>query len=314
SMRSLVRAAVAAAAGGTFLAGAALGQIRHPGTPASEMFDLPAEVDTVVLDAPDVARLKAEDAVAPEVGPLRYGAVLSTSLGLDNAGTWTELDDYGLRVWRLRLVSPGAFTLGVTFDLFRLPAGASVFLYDADRREVLGAYTRENQADSLSLGIEPVIGDDLVIELVTPATTTEPPLLNVGQVIHDYRDVRDPAFYGGRGDQGTSCTIFINCPEGANYQDVKRSVVRTLAGGALCTGAILNNTNADDTPYLLTANHCGSMSNAQFRFNYEYNVCGTGGTNSGTTLSGAQFLASRPSGNPCGSTSIDSQLYRLNNA
>src|SRR5690606_2107290 len=116
SMRSLVRAAVAAAAGGTFLAGAALGQIRHPGTPASEMFDLPAEVDTVVLDAPDVARLKAEDAVAPEVGPLRYGAVLSTSLGLDNAGTWTELDDYGLRVWRLRLVSPGAFTLGVTFD------------------------------------------------------------------------------------------------------------------------------------------------------------------------------------------------------
>ncbi|MFG0317397.1 MAG: hypothetical protein ACF8XB_09000, partial [Planctomycetota bacterium JB042] len=291
-----------------------LGQIRHPGSPATEMFELPSGVDAVVLERPEIERMIAEDMRSDEVGPLRYGAVIPTSLGLDNAGTWTELDDYGLRVWRLRIVSPGAYTLGVVFDLFRLPEGASVHLYDAERTEVLGAYTHENNADSLSLGIEPVIGDDLIVELVTPTVTDVPPLLNVGEVIHDYRNLRDPVFYGGRGDQGTSCTIYVNCPEGANFQDIKRSVVRTLSGGALCSGAILNNTSGDETPYLLTANHCGGMTNAQFRFNYEYNGCGTGGTNGGTTLSGATFLANRPSGNPCGSSNNDSQLYRLNNS
>src|SRR5690606_8521431 len=162
-------------------------------------------------------------------------------------------------------------------------------------------------------GIEPVRGDDLVIELVTPVRTATPPLLNVGEVIHDYRNVRNPIFTAGGGDQGSAGILYINCPEGANYQDVKRSVVRTLSGGSLCSGAILNNTAQDNTPYLLTANHCGSMNNAQFLFNYEFNGCGTGGTNNGNAMSGAQLQNSIASGNPCNSGSVDSQLYRLNN-
>src|SRR5690606_28227256 len=161
-----------------------------------------------------IEQLMAEDEARNNY-PLRYGAVIPTSLGLDNAGTWTELADYGLKVWRLRIVSPGAITLGVTFDLFRLPEGATVFLYDVDRTEVLGAYTHENNAESLSLGIEPVRGDDLVIELVTPVRTATPPLLNVGEVIHDYRNVRNPIFTAGGGDQGSACILYINCPEGA---------------------------------------------------------------------------------------------------
>ncbi|MFG0319760.1 MAG: trypsin-like peptidase domain-containing protein [Planctomycetota bacterium JB042] len=306
------RGVVVALAGCAALAGSAFGQIRHPGTPATEMFALSADVDAVVLDRPAIEQMMAEDEARNNY-PLRYGAVLKTSLGLDNAGTWTELPDYGLKVWRLRLVSPGAYTIGVTFDLFRLPEGASVYLYSQDRSEVLGAYTHENNADSMSLGIEPVGGDDVTIELVTPIRTAEPALLNVGEVIHDYRDVRDPFFVNGRGDQGSACILYINCPDGANYQDVKRSVVRTLAGGSLCSGSILNNTNQDNTPYLLTANHCGGMTNAQFLFNYEFNGCGTGGTNGGNAMSGAQLQNSISSGNPCNSGSVDSQLYRLNN-
>jgi len=313
-MRSTVPSVLATLAGCIVLAGSASAQIRYPGTPATEMFEMSSDVESIVLDRPDIESMMAEDE-AREDFTIRYGAVIKTSLGLDNAGTWTDLSDYGLKVWRLRLVSPGAHTLGVTFDLFRMPVGAKVFLYSADKREVIGAYTHESNADSMILGIEPVVGDDIVIELVTPSVTVEPPLLNVGEVIHDYRNVREPIFYSGRGGgQAGGCTIYINCPEGANYQDIKRSSVRTLSGGALCSGAILNNTNADNTPYLLTANHCGGMSGGQFKFNYEYNGCGTGGTNNGQNLSGAQFLASRSSGNPCGSSNVDSQLYRLNNS
>ena len=312
-LRPTVPGTLATLAGCLFLAGSAFGQIRHPGTPATEMFELSSDVETIVLDRPDIETMMAEDEARTDF-KLRYGAVIKTSLGLDNAGTWSDLGDYGLKVWRLRLVSPGAHTIGVTFDLFRMPEGGKVFLYDAQKREVLGAYTHENNADSLVLGIEPVIGDDVVVEMVIPAGNIEAPLLNVGEVIHDYRNLRDPNMYSGRGGQGTGCTIYINCPEGANYQDIKRSSVRTLSGGALCSGAILNNTAQDNTPYLLTANHCGGMTGAQFRFNFEYNGCGTGGTNNGQNLSGATFLANRASGNPCGSSNNDSQLYRLNSA
>jgi len=312
-MRPTIHGALATVVGCVVLAGSAFGQIRHPGTPATEMFDLSSDYETVVLDRPDIETMMIEDE-ARNNWPLRYGAVIPTSLGLDNAGTWSDLGDYGMKVWRLRLVSPGAITTGVTFDLFKLPVGAKLYLYSADKREVLGAYTHENNADTMILGIEPIIGDDVVIELVLPSVTIEPPLLNVGSVVHDYRNVRDPIFVSGRGSQGGSCNLYINCPEGANYQDVKRSVVRTLAGGGLCSGSIMNNTNADNTPYLLTANHCGGMSGAQFKFNFEYNGCGTGGTNNGQNLSGSQFLANRSSGNPCGSNNVDSQLYVLNNS
>lgn len=288
-------------------------QIRHPGTPASDTWRLPAAVPTVTMPPVDVERYKAEDE-ARNHWPLRYGAVIPTSLGLDNAGRWDDIPQAGLRVWRLRIESPGAFTIGVVFDLYRLPVGAQVFLYNDDKSHVLGAYTHENNKANYALAVEPVAGSAVTIELVTPTNASPPPLLDVGQVVHDYRNVHaliDQMVGGAQPQAKVDCTIDINCPEGANYQDVKRSVVRTLAGGVLCSGAILNNTAQDQTPYMLTANHCGSMTNGVFLFNYERSGCGTGSAPQTDTVSGATKLASVNSGNPCFSSAVDSQLYRL---
>src|SRR5688572_23674796 len=45
-------------------------------------------------------------------------------------------------------------------------------------------------------------------------------------------------------------------------------------GSGFCTGALINNTCNNGTPYVLTANHCGSASGSWvFRFNWEAPTC-----------------------------------------
>jgi len=304
SLRLLPLAAV------VLIAGATHAQLRQPGRPATDTARLAAEVPLVVLPSPDVAALKAEDEARGH-RPYRYGAVLPTELGPETVGRWDEVAGGGPLVWRLRIASPGAFSLGVLFEPFDLPPGGRVFLYDPERREVLGAYTEANESPSGALAIQPLRGDEVVIEYVQESWSTEPPRLRVREVIHDYRDVFAQVLGGAApvppsrdgDDLDALCYVDINCAAGAGYQDVKRSVVQLLNGGA-CSGAILNNTAEDGTPYLLTADHCGNMTNAVVVFGYELPGCGSGTAPTNQTLSGAMLLAS--------SSRWDSQLYRLN--
>lgn len=84
-----------------------------------------------------------------------------------------------------------------------------------------------------------------------------------------------------------SCEVNVNCSEGDAFQDIKRSTVRILVrSGNLagwCTGSVINTTVFDNTPYILTAEHCGlidvgfanetDLRRWVFFFNYESNTC-----------------------------------------
>ncbi|MBL0190367.1 MAG: hypothetical protein IPQ18_03225 [Saprospiraceae bacterium] len=78
------------------------------------------------------------------------------------------------------------------------------------------------------------------------------------------------------------CNKNINCPSGAPYRDVQRSVMRIIEvfeeGIGFCTGALINNTKNDGTPYVLSANHCQDGLTPlyhlwRFDFNYEAPEC-----------------------------------------
>ena len=64
------------------------------------------------------------------------------------------------------------------------------------------------------------------------------------------------------------CHVDLTEEAGAPWRDTARSIVRIYSRGKRCTGVLLNNTAQDGTPYVLTANHCGSLKNATFQFNY----------------------------------------------
>ncbi len=276
-----------------------LAQLRLPGEPASTRHALPGEIPLVVLSS-GVA-LRAADAER-EQWPFRYGAEIEVKAGLEDAGRWDRVAETGELVWRLELASPGAFSLGVLFEEFDVPAGAQVFLYSPDRREVLGAYGEHDENPDRRLAIQPLRGERVVIEYDEPPGVAEAPRLVVGAVIHDYRDIL--AYLSQESELALSCLVDVNCPQAAQHQDVKRAVVWLLGGLGGCSGSILNNTAEDGTPYLLTAQHCGDMTNAVIVFAYERTGCGSGSASQSKTLSGATLLAS--------TTLYDGQLYRLN--
>ncbi|MFD1160859.1 trypsin-like peptidase domain-containing protein [Hwangdonia seohaensis] len=90
---------------------------------------------------------------------------------------------------------------------------------------------------------------------------------------HDIYGIEDGDF----GNSG-NCQVDINCPEGSAWQDIKRSVVKIIINGTgLCSGALINNTAEDETPYILTAAHCiceqNDAENSVYIFNYESPTC-----------------------------------------
>ena len=126
------------------------------------------------------------------------------------------------------------------------------------------------------------------------------------------------------------CQVNVNCQEGTDYTDIKNSVVRILVklGPALgfCTGSVIGTTNYSYVPYLLTAEHCGIISQGNyvspadlnswtFYFNYEAPSCETPpseGNLGGNQITGAQLLAnSNDNGGDFGS---DFFLLRLNSS
>jgi PKD repeat protein len=100
-----------------------------------------------------------------------------------------------------------------------------------------------------------------------------------------------------------ACLINVNSnPEGDLWQDEKQAVVRILLKKGtsliLASGALMNNTALDNTPYVLTSDNCANGATASdllqtvFYFGYELPGADTTGNPSFLgTLTGATFIA-----------------------
>lgn len=284
----------------------AAAQLSYGGLPASDLDPaLTLTPPTVTMAPVDVERLLLEDSLRDKAAPFRFGDELSVSFSPETAGVWEETQT-GERVWRLRILSPGAHSLSLIFDQFELTPGAELYAYNDDRSALYGQYNHLSNQPNGQFAIQPLPGEALTLELVEPLAIT-PSLLNVGTVVHDYRDVFQvlekettiPTKMAG------ACNNNVACPEGAPWDDQIRSVAAIFIGGGLCSGAMINNTANDGTQYFITANHCGGMNNAVFRFNYEFANCnGSGGAPTNQTVQGSTLMKSGSSG--------DYRLIRLN--
>ncbi len=255
------------------LCGVVKAQTVNTGPPVSWVKAGMNDVPAVKMPAFDLAAMQAEDAINDEykVGPWRFGKNHEVNLNLNNSGVWETLNS-GDRVWRLALRSEGAMTINVIFDEFYVPEGATIHMYDKDRTNLLGAYTSINNNDARVLGTELVHGDHIIVEYFEPAYVAGQGSLTIGTVTHGYRSLAKRAQYllKGLNDAG-DCNIDVGCPLGNNWSDQIRSVAMIVVNGnGSCTGALVNNTANDGTPYFLTANHCGTnAANWAFRFNWD---------------------------------------------
>ncbi|MFA8436090.1 MAG: PKD domain-containing protein [Marinifilaceae bacterium] len=271
-----------------------VGQIRSEGQPVFNNGALKSSLRAITMPQLQQAMQSSDHhEERSKLKRLKYAQRYKISYSIKESGRWDTISD-GRRVWRLKLSSPGAYSIGIVFTRFHLPEGAQLFLYSSQTDQVLGAYTSLNNKLSRRLAIEPLEGDEVIIEYIEPVDVVKSAELEIGELLHDYKNVF-AHLKTLRLRKAGSCNVNINCAEGADWQREKNAVCHILYAGYIGSGALINNTRNDGKPYFLTANHTlGNQdlaTDAIFFFNYESETC-EGTTGSKThTISGSTLRA-----------------------
>ncbi len=275
-----------------------MAQISHGGNPYFKSIANTMKFETLVMPVENMLRIKSERAGESHsrLKHDKFAHEFVLNKTTENSGKWTVLSN-GQRVWNLAISSPGAYSLNLVFDRFRLPKGGQLFVYNYTSDRVLGAYTEKNNKASGRFAIEPLGGDELIIEYIEPLKPEFKAELKLGKVYHDYKNIfklLDSKSSQVKSASG-SCNVDINCSEGLTWQTEKHAVCHMTYGGWIATGTLINNSKKDGRPYILTAHHVISeeaiAEQAIFYFNYEADVCdGVSGSKT-QTISGSTLRA-----------------------
>jgi lysyl endopeptidase len=296
-----------------FISLTAYSQVTNEGRPVSWGINELQEVTPVIMPQFDLKKLQAEDKAneARKDKPWRYGHEFMVDHNLSNSGSWHDLPN-GDRIWRIRFASRGAKTMNFLFSDFYMPAGAKVYLYNNDRSDLLGAYDAKQNNENRVLGTWLVKGEDIWIEYYEPAAVAGQGKLEIFKVIHGYRTAGSIAKSPDDALNGSAnCNYDVDCfmADIEGLKDINKKAVGLIIvdDSSFCTGALINNTSNDGTPYFLTAEHCYSNpANWAFRFNWisPDPVCAqnTNSTNTDEyyeTVSGAVLRAKREASDFC---------------
>jgi lysyl endopeptidase len=272
-------------------------QIRHPGKPVPlDIF--PVSGIPVIAPSCNHYERRASDDIYGQTRLKTDHHVFLCEMNADynNTGTWHILKD-GRSIWRTGIYVRDAVALSLVFSRFKLEKGASVFLYDENQEEILGAYTYRNNKESGIFAASPVHSDLIYVELQLMNFVTTPGELEIGYAAVDYQarkstDAVLDTFYRMSG----GCNVDINCNTDPEIQEVKYAVIRVVYDGVeRCTGTLINTTRMDGYPFVLTAGHCidnqKRANTALFYFNYESPVCGGRDGSTAFSISGSDLLA-----------------------
>jgi lysyl endopeptidase len=286
------------------------GQLCVPGKPLGDFRRMKAADVIYLLPPPDPLEIDAGMQANRErnVKTLQFALERRVDLSPESNGAWEEVE--GWRVWRVHLISPGARSLGLIFDRFRLREGVRLMVYDPGQEQVKGAYSARNNKSSGIFAVGHLAGEEAIIELQVPPGSDAYGELYLGSVSHAFLDPHAKGETGwcpGAFGCSEDCEIDVNCLEGADWRMEKGSVVRISTPTQYCTGVLLNNTSYNGDPLLLTAKHCidrpAVAQGTVFEFRYESPSCFGGDGTLEYSISGAQSLAI--------GDSIDFSLVRL---
>jgi len=255
-----------------------------------------SQLDSLPLHVAPLTVVEKQVAAAHAVkgsGPALFAATVALPIDLDG-GAWDAVDAETWR-WRSRVYSAGALSLLMSFEQFDLPQGAALWIYDAEGRTVQGPYTRADRTPEGGLWTPIVPGDTAVIEVRVPRAVREQLHLKLARLGHGYKNARD------LGESG-ACNVDTVCALGDSWRNEIRSVVKLqVPAGAfvgLCTGTLVNNLRQDDTPYVLTADHCGigdigsAASGVVSYWNFQNTACGgADNASDSNTQTGATLIA-----------------------
>ena len=244
--------------------------------PSWNLDNLP-EITAYNLPAFDLKKLQDEDKVNDKDKsiPWRFGHDIYVDHDFNEVGEWTTLKN-GDRIWRMAYTSEGAYSINFLFDVFKIPVGAKLYVYNEEKTDLLRPFTHYNNSPEEVLGTWLVEGNYAYLEYYQPANVVGKAKITVGSVVHGYRTTA--TYEKALGDSG-ACNQDVDCditPASDPFQlDARKEEVKAASamivvnGTGNCSGTLVNNTNNDGKAYFMTANHCrGGEGSWAFRFNW----------------------------------------------
>jgi hypothetical protein len=272
-------------------------QISDGSVPVSWENNISQQKSSDIINIQPPENLKSQN--VNKNGSFKFAETIEFNKNINNIGNWITLDNDD-RLCRVHIKSEGAYSLNINFSRYLLPEGAKLYIYTPNKQYKLGAFTYKNNKSYGSLAVAPIAGDEIIIEYYEPKDVDFEGELIIGTINYDYLNI----FGKKDGQYGKSayCNIDINCEEGNDWQKQKRSVCRMIIDGStLCTGTLINNTEQNQEPYILSANHCVNTQSLAhstvFVFNYESDVCGGSDGSVSQSISGADLIATKNNDN-----------------
>lgn len=182
---------------------------------------------------------------------LEFAHKFFVNLRPDNSGV-NFTTDSDTKVWRVGIRSAKAYSINILFSKFNVPQGAQLFVYNSDQTEILGSFNHNNNSDINMLPVQPIAGDEIIVEYQEPANVPFKGEVEIGEVNHDFRGILRAA---EPRDPQQNCHPNIVCyPEDIEAGSGVIAII--INGTTYCTASLINNTESDGTPYLITATHC----------------------------------------------------------
>ena len=240
---------------------------------------LPA-VDVAALTTEDLLRIKAQQ-------PYRFGKNLPVDISLTQAGSITQRAEF--QVYQYQLYAPGAYSLNLIIDQLQLAPGAELYLYDPGLTMLIGPITEKQNLQSGEFWSDLIQGEHLILELHQPLNAPSASQVHVSSVVHGYRNIFPTQ---NKINESGNCEINMACHP--DFQIEGDGVIILLAqdGTAICSGSILTDSRQSFRSFLLSANHCGNLTNSLVKFNYQSPTCNpTQQPTQAVTMNGTTFRA-----------------------
>lgn len=298
-----------------------LAQTENVGPPDSWLETDIDQLNYLSMPAVDVAKQLEIDSLRKAMGydkVYRFGYEHYVDVDIFTSGYQYFTAD-NERVTQFGIECPDAISINLIFDQFKLAEGVKLYLYNDDRTQFIGAHTAANNNPNNSLGVDLIYDSKMVIEVIEPQNVLGLSKLNLGTIIHGYKNLAEIAYaFHLKGlNQSGACNVDVNCPEGQGFERQRDGVAMLVAGSGFCSGSLINcatNTAQDITPYFLTANHCGENNtvNAVFRFRWEAPYDGTSCATTSFSSNGGQTMNVNGSQFRAKNTNADFLLVELN--
>lgn len=210
-----------------------------------------------------------------------FGRFIYYDMSPKTHGEWTINDDE--KTWCLALNAKDSKGISLYFNQFWIPSSGSLTIYNADKSQKIGPFTSKHNHKSGVFATELINDETIILEYVQPHTETDAQELSIDKFIYAYRTIFADQLPGY--NSSDDCHVNANCSEGDDWENQKKSICRiqipSQQGAGVCSGALVNNTSNNCTPYVLSADHCffggqlseNDLNQCVFYFNYLSESC-----------------------------------------